>query len=583
MEKIVVTFVPLHFKIARTLKLRLLSLLIYTTAFTGWTQEFPRDYFRAPLDIPLYLSGNFGELRSNHYHSGVDFKTQGRQGLKVFAAAEGFVSRIKVSPYGYGNALYIDHPNGYTTVYGHLQCFSPKIDSLVKNYQYKKKSFAIDEILPAKIFKIKKGEVVALSGNSGSSGGPHLHFEIRETATEFPTNPLLYGFDIKDEVAPVIRSLFVYDMNAKETGENKQRKQYNLVKQGNGYVIKGGEEPIVSGKFRIALDTRDYMSTTHNYYGIYKLSFYVDGELKHRFTFDKFSFAESRYINAHIDYELYKTQKRRVHKLFHEANQKESFADVINTGILFSDNKRHSIKVLIEDAYGNNVDLRFKVKSEPITQKSNFANGQEFLNYSQVNRVEAKDFFAQIPAMTLYKNTLKKDVSTTICDRKDSYSHLYHFFEETVPLHKHITVGVKPKQMPKTLKDRAFLARKNGKLYRFVGNTWKEGFLTGSTRNTGDFVVLIDTVAPQIRLWKGRSYRKTGKLRYKIKDNLSGITSYRGLIDGKWALFEYDAKRRLLQYTLSTKRIRKGQKHKLVLKVTDACGNVATRKAFFTW
>lgn len=565
------------------MKLRFLLLFFSCTWTISQAQEFPQNYFRAPLDIPMYLSGNFGELRRDHYHSGIDIKTQGREGHKVFAVAEGFVSRIKVSSYGYGNALYINHPNGYTTVYGHLQCFAPKIDSLVKQYQYSKESFVIDEKLPLGLIKIKKGEVVGLSGNSGSSGGPHLHFEIRETASEIPTNPLLYGFDIKDDVVPVIRSLFLYDMNGEGIGDYEQRKQYNLVKKDNTYAIEGGVQPTVRGKFGFALDVRDYMNGTHNYYGIYKLSFYVDSQLKHRFTFDKFSFAESRYLNAHIDYELYKTHKRRVHKLFHEANHNESFADIINKGIVFSDDDKHNIKITIEDAYANHVDLKFTVQAVPMIEYPLSGKGEEVLSYVQQNKLETVGFFAQIPAMTLYRNIRKENVVTAVCNRKDSYSKVYHFMEETIPLHQNITIGIQPDELPDNMKDKAFVARKNANHYYFIGNKWQGDFLIGKTKTMGDFVVLIDTTAPEIRLWKGSSYQKTGKLRYKITDNLSGIASYRGLIDGKWVLFEYDAKRKCLWHTLSADKIEKGRKHKLVLEVKDACGNVAVRKASFTW
>lgn len=564
------------------MKLRLLLFFLCCTFATISAQDFPQNYFRAPLDIPMYLSGNFGELRSAHYHSGLDIKTQGREGFPVFAAAEGFVSRIKVSPYGYGNTLYIAHPNGYTTVYAHLQKFSPKIDGIAKRYQYTQESFAIDEMLAHDLLVVKKGDIIALSGNSGSSGGPHLHFEIRETVSEFPTNPLGYGFDIQDDVPPVIRSVFLYPLSSQAKVEKqKDRKHYKVVKKDDFYTIAENQVPTVSGSIGFAIDARDYMNGTHNYYGIYKLRLYVDNELQHSFTFDKFSFAESRYINAHIDYDLYTKHRRRIHKIFHESNQEESFAEHTNKGIRFFDNKEHDIRIRIADAAENTVELRFRVQS--VSQDFLADTTTNFWWYNQNNSLETADFFARMPAMTFYKDVKKQKIVAKICARKDSYSPLYHFLGHNIPLHKEITVGIKPSQLPLPIRGKAFLAKENKGRYCFIGNTWEGEFLTGKTNEMGNFTVLVDSFAPEIALWKGSSYKKTGKLRYKITDALSGIKSYRGTIDGKWVLFQYDAKRNLLWHTLSASKITKGETHQLVLEVKDACGNSAVRETSFVW
>lgn len=564
------------------LKLKLIVIILFAFLGAISAQDFPKNYFTSPLDIPLYLSGNFGELRSNHYHSGIDIKTQGREGHKILAAASGFVSRVKVSPYGYGNAIYIDHPNGYTTVYGHLKKFSQKIDSVVKQYQYSKESFEIDEILLPNTLRVKKGEVIALSGNSGSSGGPHLHFEVRETKSEYPTNPLLYGFDIKDDVPPVIRALFIYPLDISSSVDGtSNRKSYEMAKSNNSYSIKDNEIPVVSGKIGFALDARDYMSNTHNYYGIYHLDLYVDNELKHRFTFDKFSFDESRYINAHIDYDLYIKQKQRIHKLFHEQHQKESFAKLVNKGIVFSDNTQHNVRVEIADANKNRANLNFKVQSKVKEKKATY--GDAMLPYSLPNYLKTKGFFATIPAFTFYKDIPKQDIKTTDCTRKDSYSPCYSFLDETVPLHQNITIGIRPDSLTQHLKNKAFLARKNQNRYYFIGNKWEDSFLTAKTNKVGEYVILVDNTIPSIEIFKGSSYQKTGELRYKITDNLSGIASFRGEIDGKWVLFEYDPKRNLLWHTLSSAVIVKGKEHNLVLEVKDNCGNMAIRKATFVW
>ncbi len=541
-------------------------------------QEFPKEYFRSPLDIPLFLSGNFGELRSGHYHSGIDIKTQGREGFKVFAVADGFVSRIKVSPVGYGNALYITHPNGRTSVYAHLKTFAPGIEKLVRQYQYAQKTFAIDKILPEELLLVKKGEVVALSGNSGSSGGPHLHFEIRETATEMPTNPLLYSFDIQDTVKPVLRKLYVYEFRK---GNKRHRREFDLVKENGVYALKNRKLVLITNGYGgFGVDMRDYMNVMPNYYGIYKLRLYVDDVLQHSFTFNKFSFAESRYINAHIDYGLFKTTKRRIHKLFHEPNQKESFCEFANKGIRFS-NQQQKVTILVEDAYGNASKLEFLAAAyTPKNASENSVLEQpQMWEYNKPNKVEASGFFADIPANTFYHSLPQ----TSINQRESTYSPIYGFLNDRIPLHKRITIGVKPTFLPDSLKNKAFLARKDKKGVSFVGKNWKGDFITGRTNTAGDFTVLVDTVPPVITRWKGASFRQTGKLRYRITDKLSGIKSYNGYIDGKWVLFEYDAKRRLLWHTLTEEQIERHKKHTLQLIVKDKCGNKTERKATFSW
>ncbi len=545
-------------------------------------QDFPKEYFRSPLDIPLFLSGNFGELRTGHYHSGLDIKTQGREGFKVFSVADGFVSRIKISPWGYGNAVYITHPNGHTSVYAHLQKFSSKIARIAKKYQYAQKTFAIDKILQKGVLKVKKGEVIALSGNSGSSSGPHLHFEIRETATEKPTNTLLYGFDIQDTVQPVLRKLYVYDLE--KMPSEQSRKGYDLIKQNNAYSLKNNDTiRLNAGRIGFALDMRDYMNIMRNYYGIYKLRLYVNDVLKHSFTFNKFSFAESRYINAHIDYDLFKTHKRRIHKLFHEPNQKESFCEVSNRGIPIYEGM-HKVFILVEDAYGNKTQLQFFVSPfapNNSQEKQNLAE-QDVWEYNKANRITATGFYAEIPANTFY-NSVKKQIIGQEEKTDKGYAPLYHFLTDKVPLHKRVTVGIKPQNLPENQKKKAFLARKHKKNYQFVGNKWKGGFITGQTKQAGDFTVLVDATPPTIKRWKGADYRRTGKLRYRISDALSGVKTYNGYIDNKWVLFEYDAKRNLLWHTLTKEQIKRHTKHTLRLVVTDKCGNKAIRKATFTW
>lgn len=562
---------------------KILIVLCCLTGVLSKSQEFSTDYFRSPLDIPLYLSGNFGELRTNHYHSGIDIKTQGVVGKGVYATADGWVSRVKVSPYGYGNAIYIEHPNGYTTVYGHLHKFSNRIDSVVKSFQYAQESFDIDEYLESNVLAVKKGEIIALSGNSGSSGGPHLHYEIRETKTEYPINPFYANLPIQDHKPPVLRELFIYPIDEKaKINEMNSIQRFRLSLKGRSYSIKDDVIPSVSGRIGFGIDTRDYMDGTHNYYGIYSLKMYVDEKLQHSFTFNKFSFFESRYINAHIDYALFKKEKRRIHKLFHEPNQKESFAEKINRGIMFDSEQKHKVRIDIADWFGNHRSLRFEVRGKPVENIPLL--DRDMWSYDKDNVVETENFKAVIPAMALYKNIEKEKVGVSKSRLINSCSPTYTLLDNSVPIHTNIKIAIKPHNYSKELRSKIFLARENkANEYSFLGNVWEKDYIVGKSNEFGRFVLLTDEIAPKIELSKGGNYKTTGKLSYIISDDLSGIATYRGMIDDKWVLFEYDAKQKKIWHKLSDKVIARGGKHQLILTVTDNVGNKSVRKASFTW
>ena len=309
-----------------------LFIFLISFGFLHAQSSYPTDYFVKPLEIPLVLSGTFGELRSNHFHAGLDIKTQQRVGFNVIAAADGYVSRIKVSHWGYGKALYITHPNGYTTVYGHLKKFSPKIEAYVKKYQYQKKSFEVQLYPKASELKFNQGEVVALSGNSGSSGGPHLHFEIRDSKA-ITINPMLFGIKLPDHKNPTIQNAYTYTKN--DTSQvNQSNKNVKLVlnRQANGDIL--ANTIYAYGDIGIGINAYDRLDGAINHNGIYDLEMDVNGKKVFQFTWNKFSFSESRYINSYIDYEKYSKLNQRVQKCFvnHPANKLSMYKTLVDKG-----------------------------------------------------------------------------------------------------------------------------------------------------------------------------------------------------------------------------------------------------------
>ena len=314
--------------------MRLLILTLLITFFCNSQEKYPQDYFRSPLDIPIQLSGNFGELRPNHFHAGFDIKTQQKEGLNIYAVADGYVSRIKISIYGYGKAIYITHPNGYTSVYGHLQKASGTIQDKIIELQYDQKSYEIEAFFKPNEILVTKGQVIAISGNTGGSEGPHLHFEFRENKTENALNPLLFGLNVKDTKKPAVSSLMVYPIdNESVVNSSKRPIALNLTLQADGTYVS--EKVLASGKIGFGITTSDYDDVSFNNNGTYKTQVSDNGKTIFSYEFDKIAFEEARFINAFIDYDRYKKMRNRVQKLFMKneynlANIKSN----INNGIL---------------------------------------------------------------------------------------------------------------------------------------------------------------------------------------------------------------------------------------------------------
>ena len=280
--------------------------------------NIPQDYFSNPMEIPLILSGNFGELRSNHFHSGLDIKTQQREGVPIYAPADGYINRIKVSHFGYGKALYITHPNGYSTVYAHLQRYAGVIQEYVKDKQYKKESYTLELFPEKEILPVKKGDLIAYSGNSGSSGGPHLHFEIRDPASR-PMNPLLFGINIPDTKKPLINTIFAYPLGKDAQVNNSQNPiKLRLILQKDGSYKT--ENVTAFGRIGFGISTYDQQNGASNKNGVYQIRAINNGEEVFKVLFEKFSFDETRYLNRFIDYAYYKTNRSRVQKLFRQSN-----------------------------------------------------------------------------------------------------------------------------------------------------------------------------------------------------------------------------------------------------------------------
>lgn len=541
--------------------------------------------FGPPLDIPLYLSGNFAELRRNHFHTGIDIKTQGVEGKNILAAEDGIVSRIAVSPWGYGLALYIDHPNGYTTVYGHLQSYSAKIEAAVRKQQYLDKSFSVD-FTPEPPIQVKRGEIVALSGNTGGSGGPHLHFEIRKTDTERPQNPLLFGFDIKDDIAPRIRGVRFHPL-ADTTLINNKHEAQSFVVNGNAgkYHLKAGQAINVYGAFGLSLHTLDYLNGYPNKCGIYTLALKVDDELICASRFDELDFSTVRNINSYKDYEVYKTNHWHYHKSFVEPGNKLEIYDFkSNTDGVINEKTpgKHQVNYTTTDAYGNTSELAFEFTTlaRPEVQLPAPEPYDAYFPYDQENHFEyADELELTIPANALYTD-LRFQFSRQM-KSGESYTPYYLIQNENVPLQSAFEIKFAWKGIPNSIRNKILVQRSDlaGRTSYISGTVTDDYFVAGS-RDFGKFTLVADTTAPTLsaRKWStGGTVRNSTQLQFTIGDDRSGVKTYNGYLNGEWVLVKYEPKNRMIFLEVGDSNFQKG-KNTLEIKLEDACGNTTTQQ-----
>ncbi|MCU0362429.1 MAG: M23 family metallopeptidase [Bacteroidales bacterium] len=561
------------------------------TIALGSTQlkQGEKSIFISPVRIPVQLSANFGELRPDHYHSGLDLKTQGVTGKDIVATADGYISRIGVSPGGFGRALYMTHPSGFTTVYGHLDRFSPEIEEYVKSEQYAKKSFTISLFPEKDRFRFRQGELIAYSGNSGSSGGPHLHYEIRRTDGERPVNPLFFEFGTGDNINPVVEKLVIYPLgkNSEINGRNAAM-TLNVAGGHGNYYLPAGREISISGPAGFGIRAFDLLNDSYNKCAVYSIELEIDSVRLFRYVMDSFSFSETRYINSHIDYETYIKDNVFIERVFRLPNDRLSvYKEVINRGIFnFKDSLTHSVRIKIADVHNNVSVLAFMVKPAVHSGiKRLHSEYDKVMPYNRSNTFSSDGISFSIPAGSLYDTLFFTYARENAREGMFSDIHIVH--NRYTPLHRPGKLILKPSSVPKGKESKLLIANIGDNNRRTaIGTSWNGSSLEANISTLGAYFVAIDTVAPEISasgFTPGTDLRGRKSIRFRITDDFSGIKSYEPEIDGKWYLFEYDPKNNLLICDFDEDRIRKGAKHDLVLKVNDNRDNSNTYRCSFTW
>lgn len=534
---------------------------------------------RNPFDFPILLSGNFGELRNNHFHSGIDFKTQGAEGKPVHAVQEGYVSRISVSPWGYGNGLYISHPDGTTTVYGHLQRFSKKIADYVKEQQYAQETFSVNLFLTPDLLPVEKDEVVALSGNTGSSGGPHLHFEVRDTETEEVLDPLAYYLDrVTDTRPPKIQGIMIVPIEGKGVvnGKNKKLEVKPVTAQNGKQTITGKIE--AWGEIGLAVKAYDYMDNTTNIYGVREITLTADSQVIFHSDLGRFAFDETRYLNSFTDYEEWKDHRSFYIRSFVEPGNRLRFMESVNRGILRIDEPRtYQLTYTLADAFGNTTRLSVWIEGKEQEIPPIDTTGTELFHWLTDNRFGAKGIRLTIPKGNLYDDLYFR---YSVQEDSTALAATHKLHNKPVALHKNARLSLFTQNDTLENKRQYGVVRLQNGRASWIGGTYRNGWIDANIRELGSYTIRQDTKAPVITPLNQQTWISKRNFVFRLTDNLSGVQTYRGEIDGQFVLFEMNNKS-VITYRFDKERLRPG-KHELKLIVTDACGNESVYTHSFT-
>ena len=539
--------------------------------------------FGVPFDFPLFLSGNFGELRSNHFHGGLDFKTQGVTGKPLLAIADGYISKVTVTAGGYGNALYITHDNGYTSVHGHLDRFLPEIAQRVHEQQYAEQSYVVTLEFAPEEFPVSLGEVVAYAGNTGYSFGPHLHMEIRTTDTNEPIDPLYFYKDkIVDNIPPRATHIMVYGDSREGRVVNTAPSQKGVVEQ-EGKIIFNSQLSTFNfisawGRISAAISANDYMDGTTNNYGVRYVRLYVDDRLVSSSDVDRFDFDENLLINSWTDYAEQRRSKRwYMRSSIAENNELRMLRADGQCGWVTIDEERdYHFRYELEDLHGNCSVYRFVVRGKRMPVATSPRNYLYYMDASRDNRFYVAGTELWMPQGTLFEDVdLEYEVLPLESD--SDFANIYQFSTQPVPLRKSAELTL-PIRLDKPFdSEKLYVARVDGNRRVYCGGIYKYGRITANITELGSYTVCADVTPPTITPIGESTWQKRGIVAFRIADGETGIRSCRGRIDGRWVLFKYSSKNARLWCDLKAEGIGSGR-HIVEIEVEDMKGNVRILK-----
>lgn len=538
---------------------------------SGYAQETDTDKpsFIPPFDFPITFSGNFGEIRANHFHGGLDFKTGGTIGKPVRALADGYISRIRVT-HGSGYVLDVAYDNGYSTINRHLSAFVGDVARRVEDLQYEKESWEVEITPEPDEYPVKAGQIIALSGNTGYSFGPHLHLDMIETATDEYIDPLPFFMNkVKDKTAPRAEGIMLFPQPGKGVVEGKQTRRA---------FPAHPTKPITAwGLIGAGIRAYDYMDGVQNKYGVKTVILEVDGEEVFRSTVDRFAYEENRYINSwtHGQYMKSFIEPGNRLRMLQASNGNRGLVEI-------NEERPYRFVYTLSDALGNTSKVRFTVQGQkttiaPVEHREKYALKWDKVNYLQEPGLE----------LVIPKGMLYDDVLLNYSVRADSgdIAFTYQLNDTRIPMHNacDLRIGLRRRPVEDVTKYYVAGVTARGGKYR-IGGKYEDGVMKVRIRDLGTYTVAVDTVPPVITPLNQAQWGRTGKIIFKAKDKETGINTYRGTIDGKYALFgKPNSISGNLVCELDPKHVEKGGKHVVEMTVTDGCGNRTTEQFDFVW
>lgn len=545
--------------------------LVLGGMLSAQAQHVQESKFCSPFDFPILLSANFGELRPNHFHNGLDIKTQGVTGKPIHCIADGYVSRVAVLHGGYGQAIYVTHPNGLTSVYGHVISFAKNIQACVRQYQYAHETFVCDLKFQPGQFPVKKGDIIALSGNEGASAGPHLHLELRRTETGEYIDPMPYFKHLlKDSKAPVGSLIGIYPIQGKGVVNGASHKKL--------LAIGNLKQPVHAwGEIYTGISAKDYMDGTSNFYGVHSVTLYVDSVQVFNSTTDKVLPDENRMINGFTDYEELTRTRRLIMRSYKlPGNRLRLLHTNENRGAVTIDEERdYHFRYVLEDNFGNRRTYQFIVKGKRQDIPEYKPEANEMLYWNRSNVIQKPGMELVVPRYHVYENVpLRTDM------RGDSSRIAFDYILDAgrTPIHSYCDLSIGLRHMPVADTTKYYIVQKAGKWRSSMGGKYASGWIKTRVRSLGTFSVDVDTIAPQITPIGQGGWRTSRNIRFRIKDMESGIGSYKVYIDGKFVLFGLKKGILVIQ---DPEKVKKGVPHKLEVTVTDQCGNMARKEYKF--
>ena len=551
------------------------------------SKKYPKGYFIYPVEAKIGLAANFGELRPNHYHMGLDCRTEQVVNKTVKAAAEGYIAHIKVEPFGFGQAIYINHPNGLTTVYGHLNSFFPALEQYVKQQQYTQHSWNVYLDIPPGLFPVKQGQFIAKSGNTGGSQGPHCHFEIRDTKTDKVLNPLLFGFNIPDDVPPTIIRLAMYDRCRSIYSQSP--KLFSLKKVGGGYTTTTPVIPVNTDKISFGISANDKLSGSSNPNGIYETILYLDDEPIVGFQLDSISYDETRYLNAHIDYKTKAAGGPYIEHVSRLPGYPEGgvYNDINGNGIIeLKDDSVHLVRIVVKDTYGNTSTLSFKIRKGIIIEtgrrddSASYQRQQEF-HPGFVNIFESEDLQVILSPEDLYDSvSFVQSKKSSIL--QNSYSDIFSVASGLIPVHNYFTLRIKAnKEVPPHLQNKMLMKREWANKTEVVKAVRNGDWYTAKFRDFGNFELIADNVPPVIGggFADNANLSKSTRIVFIPTDDNDEMNNFTAELDGNWLRFTNDKGRSFIyQFDEMCSR----GSHELKISVQDEAGNMSQKILHFT-